>query len=154
MKKLFIVVIMTYSFFCSGCLPIPYHAYLCRMPDEKALASFKEGVTSKEDVLMTLGEPNKVLENERSFLYWWEEEHGTVAVLLPPVGVLPVPIRSLHWLYIQFEENNIMNKCRITKTKKVVVGVGGFGQEHYDKEKDTSLPPPDQEYGCDSSKVP
>ena len=114
MKKTFIVVIMTYLLFCSGCLYIPYHTYYYRMPDEKTLASMKEDVTSKKNVLLMLGEPNRVLDNERIFLYWWQEVHGYVLWLIP-YGSSGGPVKSTHWLYIEFEENNIIKKCEIKK---------------------------------------
>ena len=149
MKKISLFAAVTILFLCSGCLYIPYHRHVYRIPDKEALASMKEGVTSKEDILMMLGEPNKVLDNERRFLYWWEEEQGTVLALLSQQAV---PVRSLHWLYIVFDDNNTIKKCEI---KRKDIPLGGTLEEHYDKEKDTSLPlPPYREDGCGGSKVP
>jgi outer membrane protein assembly factor BamE (lipoprotein component of BamABCDE complex) len=111
MKRIFTVVIMTILLLISGCLYIPYHAHIHRVPDEKTLASIKEDVTSKEDILMTLGEPDRVRNDERIFLYWWQEEHGFVGWYGGKGG----PVRDTYSLHIEFDENNIVEKYEIKK---------------------------------------
>jgi len=114
MKNIFISAVITILFLCLGCLYIPYHAYIHRVPDEKTLASIKEGVTSKEDILMMLGEPDRVRNNERLFLYWWQEEHGGV-VAGGYRYFSADTILSTHSLHIEFDENNIVKKFEIKK---------------------------------------
>ena len=111
MKKISLFAAVTILFLCPGCLYIPYRAHIHRAPDERTLASIKEGASSKEDILLMLGEPDKVLDNERIFLYWWQEEYGYFAWYGSGGG----PVGSTHWLYIQFEENNIITKYEIRK---------------------------------------
>ena len=119
MNKIYIIAIVTILFLCSGCLYVPYHRHINRVPDEKTLASIKEGVTSKEDILMMLGEPDRVLDNERIFLYWWQEDYGFFGWAFSGGG----PVRSTHWLYYEFDENNIIMKYEIKKR-----GVFSWGQ--------------------------
>ena len=56
---------------------------------------------SKEDMLMMLGEPKRVRNNERLFLYSWQEHYGYA------LGSL---IKMICFLDIEFDENNIVKK--------------------------------------------
>lgn len=98
---------------CVGCIYIPYprHKVIHRAPDEQTLSSIKEGVTSKEDILMMLGEPDRVMEKEKFFQYWWQEEPGEVALLAP--AYVPIQVRNTYLLHIYFDENNIVRKFEI-----------------------------------------
>lgn len=110
MKKIFISTTIIF-FFLSGCVYVPYHAHIHRVPDEKTLASIKEGLTSKEEVLLILGEPDRVRANEKIFLYWWQEEEGMVVWLVGDAR----QVRSTYSLHIEFDENNIVKKFEMKK---------------------------------------
>jgi outer membrane protein assembly factor BamE (lipoprotein component of BamABCDE complex) len=97
---------------------IPYHRHIHKVPDEKTLASIKEGTTSKEDILMMLGEPDRVTNNERLFSYWWQEESGAVGVIaVPGAGgrIGDDSTKHTYSLYIEFDENNIVKWFEIKK---------------------------------------
>jgi len=113
MKKFFISASITILFLClgSGCFYIPYFQYIYKVPDEKTLASIKEGVTSKEDILMMLGEPDRVGNNERFFIYWWLKKTGYIAGY--PADL--VPLTDISVMYINFDENNIVKKLEIIR---------------------------------------
>lgn len=113
MKKIFISTIIIFFFLCAGCVYIPYHAHIHRVPDEKTLASIKEGITSKEELIMMLGEPDRVKKNEKLFLYWWQEEHGFVGGI--GAGGGGGLVISTHSLHIEFDESNIVKKFEIKK---------------------------------------
>jgi outer membrane protein assembly factor BamE (lipoprotein component of BamABCDE complex) len=56
----------------SGCLILPtnyYKDYSRKNVDEESPAGIVIGVTTREKVLLTLGEPDKVYENESEFWY-------------------------------------------------------------------------------------
>jgi outer membrane protein assembly factor BamE (lipoprotein component of BamABCDE complex) len=112
MKKIFISTSIIILFLCLGCIYIPYprNIIIHRAPDKKTLESIKEGVTSKEDILMMLGEPDRVRNNERLFLYWWQEECGVLGN-----QYVSIPIRHTYSLHIEFDENNIVKKFEIIK---------------------------------------
>ena len=110
MKKIIISAVIIFFFLCAGCFYIPYHAHIHRVPDEKTLASIKEGITSKEEIIMMLGEPDRVRKNEKLFLYWWQEEHGFVGGY--GGGDTVMSTQSLH---IEFDENNIVKKFEMKK---------------------------------------
>ena len=120
MRKIFISAVIGILFLCSGC--IPYHAVIHRAPDEKTLTSIKKGFTNKADILMMLGEPDRVMEKERFFQYWWHEDHGIA------LGYFGGPIRSTYSLHIYFNENNIVKEFEI-KEKGISIG----GERHPDK---------------------
>ncbi len=63
---------------------------------------------------MMLGEPDRVMENEKFFQYWWQEESGTVVALSPKGGGVD-PVRFTYSLHIYFDENNIVRKSEIKK---------------------------------------
>lgn len=118
MNKIFISTTIIFFFLCTGCVYVPYRAHIHRVPDEKSLASIKEGVTSKEEIIIMLGEPDRVRKNEKLFLYWWQEDHGAV-ISVSGAG----PVRSTHSLLIEFDENNIVKKFEMKK--KGIFSLGG-----------------------------
>jgi outer membrane protein assembly factor BamE (lipoprotein component of BamABCDE complex) len=120
MKKVLISAVISIPLFCAGCLYIPNlsHDSGHRALDEKTLSSIKEGVTSKEDILMMLGEPDRVMEKERLFQYWWLEVCGYVVVLRDVSTV-----ERTHSLLIYFDKNNVVRKVEI-KTSGKFLGTG------------------------------
>ena len=86
------------------------HTISCLQPQsalQKTLASIKEGVTGKEDILMMLGEPDRVLEKERFFQYWWRETG--ICRYYAWGGI----IKKTYSLHIYFDENNTVKKFEI-----------------------------------------
>ena len=141
MKKIFISTSITILFLCSGCIYIPYHMHTHRVPDEKTLSSIKERVTSKEDILMMLGEPDRVKYNERLFSYWWQEEYGGFGVWGVPGmgkveaegGIETSTTYSTYSLHIEFDENNIVKWFEIKK-------IGMFDNIDYFEEMEWTPP--------------
>jgi len=85
MKKLsFAVCTFLYSL-CVGCIPIPTATHTPKELntrgeiDAKALEFMRVGSTSREEVLLKLGEPDAVRKDERYFLYRWVTVHGYIA---------------------------------------------------------------------------
>lgn len=124
MKNLFIFAIIILFFLCAGFgpsfsgsllplfIPTGPVTHTHRVADENSLRSIKEGVTSKEDIIMMLGEPDGVRKHEKLFLYWWREGSGDVMVTQYYAGV---SVRGECVLIITFNENNIVMKYEVKK---------------------------------------
>jgi hypothetical protein len=98
-----------------GCIYIPHHVYINRESVEENLKYIEENVTTKEQVLLALGAPDRVKDNERVFLYWWAEVYGEL------IGYQSFEeLRSLYALKIEFDDNDIVKK--LVKEKKGVLG--------------------------------
>jgi outer membrane protein assembly factor BamE (lipoprotein component of BamABCDE complex) len=110
MKNISVFAVIILFFLCAGCYVAPIHTY--RVADENALRSIKEGVTSKEDIIMMLGEPEGVRKQEKLFLYWWREGSGDVIVIQHDAGEI---VRGECVLLITFSENNTVMKYEVKK---------------------------------------
>jgi outer membrane protein assembly factor BamE (lipoprotein component of BamABCDE complex) len=107
MKELFISVVMGVLLLCQGCVPL----HLVEgAPDEKTLSSIKVGSTSKEDIIMMLGEPARVMEKEKFFQYWWIDVRGFIG------GYFGGFLGYINSLHIYFDENNVVKKVELRKS--------------------------------------
>ncbi len=113
MKELIISLIISVLLLCQGCVPLHI---VEGSPDEKTLASIKADTTNKEDVLMMLGEPDRVMMKERFFQYWWTEVHLFVG------GWLGGVYGYVYSLHIYFDENNVVKKVELRKIFGEVFG--------------------------------
>lgn len=77
---LHVVLVWIVMVLLAGCIvvPLPEHALLRGRGSisEKDIAFFGVGETTREDVLLQLGEPDLVLSQERSMVYYWQVSHG------------------------------------------------------------------------------
>jgi hypothetical protein len=96
--------------FSSACMviPTPEHRIAGRVPcdDEKTTFMVKE-TTSKEEVLLKLGEPDLVLNQEKIFVYRWEMVAAYFIVGGYGAGAIG-PIQRPHFLIIEFNDKNII----------------------------------------------
>jgi len=89
----------------ASCVCIPYRASGHREMGETTLDFLKEGVTTREEVLLTLGHPDRVRDGNRLFLYWWDEIRGMVAYSIPYIAGSMYEAGPRHGLRIEFDDN-------------------------------------------------
>jgi outer membrane protein assembly factor BamE (lipoprotein component of BamABCDE complex) len=101
--------------FASACMviPTPEHRIAGRVPcdDEKTSFMMKE-TTSKEEVLLKLGEPDLVLNQERIFVYRWEMVAAYFIVGGYGAGAAG-PIQRPHFLIIEFNDRNFVSRHEV-----------------------------------------
>lgn len=67
----------------SGCpFVLPTPGVQSHAPSPEAVLRIEPGVTTRIDVLMTLGEPDRRVEEDRYFVYEWSETHAVVGVIV------------------------------------------------------------------------
>lgn len=84
---------------CPLILPMPYQI---NAPAEEIVQMIKPQVTTRTDVLMTLGDPNFRLEDDRFFVYDWAETQAVVGIILGPNLGVGTELGSLRALAIEF----------------------------------------------------
>jgi hypothetical protein len=101
--------------FASACMviPTPEHRIAGRVPfdDEKTSFMVKD-TTSKEEVLLNLGEPDLVLNRERIFVYRWEMVAAYFVIGGYGAGAVG-PIQRPHFLIIEFNDKNIIRRHEV-----------------------------------------
>lgn len=102
---------------CSGCviMPIPTPEYSTGHTreniDEKGFAQIQSQLTTKEEVLLTLGEPDIISRDEKIFVYWQETYQGMVVMASFGGGGGELPILSHVYLFlIEFDERDIVKR--------------------------------------------
>jgi len=108
-------------FLILGCIPIPtpeHYAY--ELPrrqnvDEEILMSIEINTTTKEDILLKIGEPDYADKERNIFLYRWEM---IVGYLVDGCSGTSSPIYERNLLLIQFDENELVQ--RYTKKEAVL----------------------------------
>ena len=107
MKIFFALLFILFSSACMV-IPTPEHRVIGRVPcdDEKTIFMVKD-TTSKEEVLLKLGEPDLVLSHERIFVYRWEMVAAYFFVGGYGAGAAG-PIQRPHFLIIEFDDKNIV----------------------------------------------
>ena len=112
MKIFFALLLFLFSSACIV-IPTPEHRIGGRVPcdDEKTTFMVKD-TTSKEEVLLKLGEPDLVLNRERIFVYRWE----MVAAYFFVGGYYAAtggPIQRPHFFIIEFDDKNIVARHEV-----------------------------------------
>ena len=112
MKIFFGLILILFSTACIV-IPTPEHRIGGRVPcdDEKTTFMVKD-TTSKEEVLLKLGEPDLVLNRERIFVYRWE----MVAAYFFVGGYYAAtggPIQRPHFLIIEFNYKNVVSRHEV-----------------------------------------
>ncbi len=116
--SLYLLFIVAALFFCSGCIPIilPTPEYITSGSglrpkiEEKALEFIVPGSTRKEEVLLKLGEPDRVWRNEKNFLYWWATNVGVWGVVSELGSVGGSLRRYLYLLFVEFDEKDVVKR--------------------------------------------
>jgi len=104
--KIFLALILI--LFSSACIviPTPEHRIQGRVPcDEEKTTFMVKDTTSKEEVLLKLGEPDLVLNRERIFVYRWEMVAAYFFVGGAGGGA-GGPIQRTNFLIIEFDDKN------------------------------------------------
>jgi len=114
MNKLSIAICVFLYSLCVGCVIVPTPEHTPKEIntrgeiDTKVFESKRVGSTSKEEVLLKLGEPDGVWKDERYFLYRW----GTVRGYVGTYGSSRrgyVGAERHHWL-IEFDEEDVIKQ--------------------------------------------
>jgi hypothetical protein len=111
--KIFLALILI--LFSSACIviPTPEHRIQGRVPcDEEKTTFMVEDTTSKEEVLLKLGEPDLVLNRERIFVYRWEMVAAYFFVGGAGGGA-GGPIQRTNFLIIEFDDMNRVNRHEV-----------------------------------------
>ena len=110
-----LAVVLTVTLGSEGCLPIYYNrrADYSRDAIEAKQTDFVHvGITSKEEVLLQLGEPDAVFDHETIFVYRWRRKRGVGLVgLVPFFPARYTPVGSMHdthLLRIEFDEHDVV----------------------------------------------
>jgi hypothetical protein len=94
--------------FSSACIviPTPEHRIQGRVPcDEEKTTFMVKDTTSKEELLLKLGEPDLILNHERIFVYRWEMVAAYFFVGGAGGGA-GGPIQRTNFLIIEFDDKN------------------------------------------------
>ncbi len=104
------VVVILFFFFSAGCAHLTGEAKRTEIADA-TLKFMKVQSTTKQEVLLRLGEPLKVWRREANFVYADFSKDGIP--LGPGIGV-PVS-QNLYLLLIEFDDNNRVKKFEVKK---------------------------------------
>lgn len=115
MKIFFSLLLILFSGACVV-IPTPEHRDHGRVPcdDEKTSFMVKD-TTTKEEVLLKLGEPDLVLNHERIFVYRWEMVAAYFFVGGYGSGT-GGPIQRPHFLIIEFDDRNIVSRHEVRES--------------------------------------
>jgi len=97
----------------TGCIVIPvptpgsvYEGSRRAVIAEDVIISLKPSDTTREDVLLRLGDPTERVEGDRFFIYQWTTGDITVVVLLPGGAAGSFDITTHHLLSLEFSPSN------------------------------------------------
>ena len=93
----------------SGCVLIPTPSVVgYSVITDKTIESLEPGKTTRADVLLKLGEPGERMEDDRIFVYHWEQVTG--------FGMVPTAlggtITNDHYLGLEFGPNNRLKRVK------------------------------------------
>ena len=113
--------------FCAGCIPIPTGEFTGEGTsigrgisrgglDSKNLALIHPEATTKEEVLLNLGEPDFASQNERKFVYWWSTYQGIWVIPGPHLaGGGGAILNHLYLFLVEFDEKDIVKRFELKK---------------------------------------
>lgn len=102
---------------CSSCviIPIPTPGGVAsgsrgHLTDE-ALAFLEGGRTTRKEVLLKLGEPERAWREQRLLLYYWQPEPAWVVAVAYGGGGVAAPVRwREHFLLLEFDETGLLKR--------------------------------------------
>jgi hypothetical protein len=125
LRKQMIIVgsIFMLSFFCYSCstcclLPAsPSTNIMSRGPiDDETLSFIQVGVTTKEDVLLKLGNPTFCSKNDDSLEYCWPRFYGGLMIILTDSkNGATLGIGKKHCVSVEFDEHGILKKYEVKR---------------------------------------
>lgn len=101
----------------SGCtmggmiIPTPSHGGVGIITKE-TIESFEPGKTTRADILLRLGDPDKRLKEDRFFVYQWKRIHWYFFVILGDKGGGD-SIRYWHYLGLEFTPDNRVKRVKV-----------------------------------------
>jgi hypothetical protein len=88
-----------------GCILIPTPSVVgYSVITDKTIESLEPGKTTRADVLLKLGEPGERLENDRIFVYHWEQVAG--------FGIGPTSLTNDHYLGLEFGPDKRLKRVK------------------------------------------
>jgi len=88
-----------------GCILIPTPSVVgYSVITDKTIESLEPGKTTRADVLLKLGEPGERLENDRIFVYHWEQVAG--------FGIGPTALTNDHYLALEFGPDKRLKRVK------------------------------------------
>lgn len=112
MKIFFALLLFLFSSACIV-IPTPEHRIQGRVPCDSEKTTFMvRDTTSKEEVLLNLGEPDLVLNHERIFVYRWEMVAAYFAVGGYGAGAAG-PIQRTNFLIIEFDDRDKVSRHEV-----------------------------------------
>ena len=115
LRKPVIIVssILILSLFCHSCFPVIPTTVSYRGPiDDEALSFLQIGITTKEDVLLKLGNPTSCSRNDSLFGYRWKILYG-IWFFAAGGGGVGGPIARKHSVSLEFDEHGILKKYEV-----------------------------------------
>ena len=88
-----------------GCILIPTPSVVgYSVITDKTIESLEPGKTTRADVLLKLGEPGERLEDDRIFVYHWEQVAG--------FGIGPTSLTNNHYLSLEFGPDKRLKRVK------------------------------------------
>jgi len=88
-----------------GCILIPTPSVVgYSVITDKTIESLEPGKTTRADVLLKLGEPGERLEDDRIFVYHWEQVAG--------FGIGPTALTNDHYLALEFGPDKRLKRVK------------------------------------------
>lgn len=105
--------------FINGCVIMPTPSYGgVGVIKEDTVESLKPDKSTRADVLHLLGDPAYTAEEDRFFVYWWEQIEGYVIFLFPPLWPDREPGfagREVQYLLVEFTPDNRLKRLKFIK---------------------------------------
>ena len=106
------------SLMLSGCLVIPVDQATVGSRDkisEDTIAAFQVGVTTRKDVVLRLGEPDYVTEDERQLQYFWSRIYMIWAVVGQTGNGAVGDVGKKYTLLVTFSPEGLLQQTELVK---------------------------------------
>jgi hypothetical protein len=91
LRKLRMAGLLLMAAVLGGCVPVPFFPFANQQITEETLASIKPETSTRIDVLLALSDPSTRGDQDRYFIYSWQQVHGGLIFVVGGMGgVLPV----------------------------------------------------------------
>ena len=102
-----VLAIVAMAVIAPGCIVLPIPATPQNEVTAAMIGAWKVGVTTRADILMTLGDPTSRLRDDRVFVYDWLEARWVVVLLWPTLLNAGGP---RDWIAIEFFEDGTVSR--------------------------------------------